>query len=131
MPGNLYDNFPQYSTAIADASYSFDYTTRVSISATSTATAKFPMGANVLRIRSITVEDVTAATGGSAPALIACYYRIDGQTASAGTASDGSASRIVKPGERQSISRNAPAEGGITFFNPNAAAVVLQIELGA
>jgi hypothetical protein len=131
MPiGEIYDNFPQYSSAIADASYAFDYNKRVTIPAGNTVSVTFPVTANVLRIRSITVEDVTAAVGGSAPALIACYYRIDGTVAGSGAAVDGSHSRIVKPGERQSINRFCPSEDGVSLYNPNAASITLQVELG-
>lgn len=123
--------FFQYSSGIADASYVFDFPTRVTIAGGGNAIVTFPAQAVIIRIRSLTIADVTASVGGTAPALIACYYRIDGRVASATAASDGSTARIVKPAERQSINRFIAQENGVTIFNPNAGSVTLQVELGA
>jgi len=132
MPGIISpENFFQYSSGIADASYAFDFCTRATIAGGGSAIVTFPTQTTIIRIRSLTIYDVTAATGGTAPALIAVYYRIDGRTPNATTASDGSTSRIVKPSERQGINRFTAQENGVTLFNPNAAAVTVQIELAA
>lgn len=128
MP-NLLDNFEQYSNGIADASYAFDFVTQVIIGAGLHASVVFPIQTNLLRIRSVTVEDVSAAVGGSAPSLIACYYRIDGTTPTAAAGAGGSWSRIVKPNERQTIARWVPSETGITLFNPNAGGVTILVEI--
>lgn len=128
MP-NLLDNFEQYSNGIADASYAFDFVLQVSIGAGAHTNVIFPVQTNLLRIRSVTVEDVTAAVGGSAPSAIACYYRIDGTIPTAGIGLGGQSSRIVKPSERQTIARWVASELGVTLFNPNAGTVNILVEV--
>jgi hypothetical protein len=130
--GTALEKFPQYSNGIADSSYAFDFCVRIMIAGTSSsAPITFPVQTNVIRIRSIVLEDVTAAVGGTAPALIACYYRIDGRAAGAGSAPDGSTSRILKPAENRALSRFIPSEFGVMLYNPNATAVTIQVELAA
>ena len=106
--------------------YRFDYVSTVTIAASGTATITLPTALGVPNILSCTVTDVTAAKGGTAPTLVACYFRLDGQTASAGTAPDGSSSRLVKPG----ASVNLRVRGlSVSLFNPNAGSVTIQVEV--
>jgi hypothetical protein len=130
MP-DISNQFPQYSNVLADSCYAFDYVRRYTIGPGGNATAIFPPTGNILRFRVVTLYDVTQALGGTNPPLIACYYRIDGYAASGATANDGSSSRILKPGERVVLYRNVPQEGGITIYNPNGTAVIIQTDLGA
>lgn len=132
MP-SIADSFAQYSSGIADASYAFDVVKRFTVAAGATSPViSFNTTTNVFRIRNCIISDVTLATGGVTPATpIACYFRIDGQTPSAGNAPDGTASRILRAGAEKTVARYIPAEVGVTIFNPNAGAVVIQVELGA
>lgn len=130
MP-DISNSFPQYSNVLADSSYVFDFVKRVTVGASGTANVVFPPSSNVLRFRQTSLYDVTAATGGTNPSLIACYFRLDGLTASAGTVNDGSAARILKPGERVTLNRITPQEGGVWLFNPNGTPVTILVELGA
>ncbi len=117
--------FPQNSSAFLDG-YRFDYCQTVSVAASGTATVNFPPGVNVGQILNVTVTDVTAAKGGTAGTAVACYFRIDGGAASAGTAADGSSSRLLKPDA--SVSMNVRSQS-VTIYNPNTAAVTVQVEI--
>ena len=131
MP-SIADSFAQYSSGIADAAYAFDIVRRVTIPAGGTSVAiTFNLTSNVFRIRNAILSDQTASTGGTAPGLVACYFRIDGQTPSAGVTPDGTASRILRAGAEKIVARYVPVEVGVLIFNPNATAVVIQVELGA
>jgi hypothetical protein len=137
MPTNS-ELFPQYSPGIADQSYQFDFCTRVTLTSGQHTTLSFPVQANIVRIRQVIVEDVTVATGGTAPSTgIACYFRFDGVTASAGLdAATNMAPRVVKSGSAtfaypKPVNRFIAAENGINLYNPNAGTVVIQVELGA
>ena len=130
--GTALEKFPQYSNGIADSSYAFDFCVRITVPPTSTsAPITFPVQTNVIRIRNVVLEDVTAALGGTNPASIACYYRIDGRQATAGSAPDGSTARILKPTENRSLSRFIAAEFGVSIYNPNATPITIQVELAA
>lgn len=127
----------------ADAAYQNDFVKLVTVNATSTASLPVPQAESnaasanpiaSIKWRSVTVTDVTVATGGGAPSTgVAAWFRIDGQAASNGTAplspySATSNSRLVKPGASVVVQRSQITQ--LNFQNPNAAAVVLMIELG-
>lgn len=117
--------FPQNSSAFLDG-YRFDYCVASTVAASGTATVNFPPGISVGQILSVTVTDITVAKGGTAGSLVACYFRLDGNAASAGAAADGSDSRLLKPGA--SVSMRVRSQS-VTLYNPNAASVTIQVEL--
>jgi expansin (peptidoglycan-binding protein) len=133
MPGggDISNNFSQYSNGIADASYAFDFVGRVTIASLGIVTVTFPVQANVIRIRNVIITDVTAALGGVQAALVAAYFRIDGNPIGTGGSVNGSFARVLKPGSTLTVARWVPQEAGVTLYNPNGANVIVQVELGA
>jgi len=133
MPGTATENWPQYSNGIADASYAFDQVQQtVSLTAGTNARITFPVQANIIRLRNVTVTDVTPALASTAPGHgIAAYVRTDGTIPTAGVGAQGSWSRVVRSGEKVTIARQFAAEAGLTVYNPTAATVTLLIELAA